>query len=173
MAVRLLEKGRRMGLTMKPWTILSAVIVLFFAHACTCKDPAAGGGDQKDFNALVLEENRMMQYFTANHTGIAVLKYAQADLDNDGKDDLVVIYQIAKEQNQMCIIRHQGGKFVETNAVPAPVSDQLILFRNIDGKPPLEFIVQGRKGAKAGYAIFRIEEGKLTDLFGEGMDDCC
>lgn len=115
----------------------------------------------------------MMQYFAANHSKTTILKYAQADLDNDGKDDLVVIYQIAKAQNQMCIIRNQGGRFAETNAVPAPVSDQLILFRNIDAKPPLEFIVQGRKGAKAGYAIFRIEKGKLIDLFGEGMDDCC
>ena len=157
---------------MKPCIILSAVIVLFFVQACMCGDPAAGG-DQKDFNALVLEENRMMQYFSANHPAIVVLKYAQADLDNDGKDDLVVIYQIAKAQNQMCIVRNQGGRFTETNSVPAPVSDQLILFRNIDAKPPLEFIVQGRKGAKAGYAIFRIEKGKLTDLFGEGMDDCC
>lgn len=73
----------------------------------------------------------------------------------------------------MCVIINKGLDFIETNSVPAPVSDQMIQFRDIDRKPPLEFILQGRKGAKAGYAIFRIEQGVLTDLFGEGMEDCC
>ncbi len=114
-----------------------------------------------------------MRFFAGNHPALLILKYAQADLDNDGMEDLIVIYQIAKDQNEMCVILHHGEGFVESNSVPAPVSDQLIQFKDIDNKPPLEFIVQGRKGSKVGYAIFRFEDGKLADLFGQGMEDCC
>jgi len=37
----------------------------------------------------------------------------------------------------------------------------------------MEFIVQGSKGNKTGFAVFRIENNQLVDLFGEGMEDCC
>ena len=49
----------------------------------------------------------------------------------------------------------------------------MIQLRDIDKKPPMEFIVQGAKGSKMGFAVFRIEENRLVDLFGEGMEDCC
>lgn len=151
-------------------------LMLFFAVLTVgaCSDPdTQAAGDQKDFNADVLAENRMMQFFAGNHQGQTILKYAQADLDNDGKEDLIVIFRVGSGQNQMSVIYRQDGNFMETNAVPAPVSDQVIQFRDIDEKPPVEFILQGRKGAKVGYAIFRVEDGKLSDLFGEGMQDCC
>jgi hypothetical protein len=148
------------------------VIVAWAVCGCTDKETAPPG-DQKDFTPEILIQNGLMQQFAANHPGLAVLKYAQADLDNDGKEDLIVIYRVAVEKNQMCVLRHRGPDVIETNSVPAPVSDQMIQFRNIDEKPPLEFILQGRKGAKVGYAIFRIENDLLTDLFGEGMEDCC
>ena len=60
-----------------------------------------------------------------------------------------------------------------TNEVPAPVSNQVITFKDIDDKPPLEFIVQGMKGSNLGYAIYRVEGSILENLFGEGMEDCC
>jgi hypothetical protein len=154
---------------------LSLILTIIVACAvCGCTDnKTALQGDQKDFTPEVLTQNELMQQFAANHPGLAVLKYARADLDNDAKEDLIVIYRVAAEKNQMCVMRHRGPEVIETNSVPAPVSDQMIQFRNIDEKPPLEFILQGRKGAKVGYAIFRIEKGLLTDLFGEGMEDCC
>lgn len=139
-----------------------------------CSDPGSPAtGDQKDFKATALSGNNMLQFFVDNHSGQTILKYAQADLDNDGRKDLIVIYQVGSGKNQMSVIHHQEGNFKETNAVPAPVSDQVIQLRDIDEKPPVEFILQGRKGAKVGYAIFRLEDGKLTDLFGDGMEDCC
>ena len=102
-----------------------------------------------------------------------MIKYARADLNNDGRQDVVVIYRIAKDANRMRVILDLGDKYSDTNEVPAPLYDQSIVFRDIDKKPPLEFIVQGRKGAKIGYAIFRIENNQLIDIFGEGMEDCC
>jgi hypothetical protein len=153
-------------------SLILITIVVWAVSGCADNKPAPPG-DQKDFTPEVLYQNPLMQQFSANHPGLAVLKYAQADLDNDGKEDLIVIYRMTVEKNQMCVLRHRGPEIIETNSVPAPVSDQMIQFRNIDEKPPLEFILQGRKGAKVGYAIFRIEKGQLTDLFGEGMEDCC
>lgn len=130
-------------------------------------------GDQEDFDPSILAKSSLMRQFTANHPDLPVLKYARADLDNDGQEELIVIYSIARGKNMMCVLSAAGPGIAETNSVPAPVSDQMIQFRNIDEKPPLEFIVQGRKGAKVGYAVFRVEDGVLTDLFGEGMEDCC
>lgn len=151
---------------------LLVAVTMLLAAGCA-DDISPSGGDQKDFSPSVLRENRMLQYFAGASPGMAILKYAQADLDDNGKPDLVVIYHSAAGENRMCVVRSFGADFIATNDVPAPVSDQMIQFRNIDEKPPLEFIVQGRKGAKVGYAIYRIEQGRLIDLFGEGMPDCC
>ncbi len=151
--------------------VLVAITMLLSAGCADVGTPT--GGDQKDFSPSVLRENRMLQYFSSACPGITILKYAQADLDDDGKQDLIVIYRGAADKNRMCVVRRFGADFIATNDVPAPVSDQMIQFRNIDEKPPLEFIVQGRKGAKVGYAIYRIEDGRLIDVFGEAMQDCC
>jgi len=151
---------------------LLSMHLLFFSGGCAEKEPLFEG-DQKDFTPSFLNENKMMRYFVDSHPGQVVLKYAQADLDSDGQTDLIVIYQVQKAKNEMRVIRYTESEFVETNPLPAPISDQMIRFRDIDGKAPLEFILQGRKGAKVGYAIFRIEKGKLIDVFGDGMQDCC
>lgn len=150
------------------------IAFLFFGaclHACSSGEPQEG--DQKEFGQTVLQSNPALQYFVNNHPDFSVIKYATADLNNDGRNEVVVIYRLNKNKNMMSIIQDFETGYTETNAVPAPVSDQMIQFRNIDDKPPLEFILQGRKGAKIGYAIFRIENGRLVDLFGEGMQDCC
>ncbi|MHC1727047.1 MAG: Cys-Cys-COOH (seleno)protein SaoC [Syntrophobacteraceae bacterium] len=102
-----------------------------------------------------------------------IIEWAEADLNNDGRLDSIVIYRISKEKNMMRVILNLEWGYFDTNEVPAPHSEQVIQLRDIDRKPPMEFIVQGVKGIKMGYAIFRIEENRLVDLFGEGMDDCC
>lgn len=161
---------------MTPNHFLIQLVSLIFTILAlgACSDPRLQStGDQKDFNASALSESKMMQFFVSIHPSTTILKYAQTDLDNDGREDLIVIYQIRSGKNQMSVIHYQKEHFNETNAVPAPVSDQVIQFRDIDEKPPVEFILQGRKGAKVGYAIFRLDDGKLTDLFGDGMEDCC
>lgn len=37
----------------------------------------------------------------------------------------------------------------------------------------MEFLITGDKNGEVGYAVFRIIDGQITDLFGEGMEDCC
>lgn len=163
-------RNRRTGGSFLLWRLL--LLCLLFLPGC---GPGAGeqAGDQRDYDPGALGKNPELKYFVEANPLYPVLKYARADLDNDGRGDLVVIYNIGPAKNRMTIIFRKGEVFVTAGDVPAPVSDQMIQFRNIDEKPPMEFILQGRKGARAGYAIFRVEEGELVDLFGEGMDDCC
>ncbi len=159
------KKNYKLAVLLIGWVVISLT-------GCA-QDSKSVQGDEIEYSPAVLSENELMQQFIVNHPDKPVLKYAQADLDNDGVNDLIVIYAIARDKNMMSVLLYKESKAEETNSVPAPVSDQMIQFRNIDDRPPLEFIVQGRKGAKVGYAIFRVEKGILTDLFGEGMDDCC
>ncbi|MFX4262420.1 Cys-Cys-COOH (seleno)protein SaoC [Pelotomaculum propionicicum] len=119
------------------------------------------------------EPSPCLSYFTLTHGGKEVIKCASADLDGDNIEDLVVIYRESEERNNMLVVLDKQGEYQCTNEVPAPVSNQVITFKDIDDKPPLEFIVQGMKGANVGYAIYRVEGTSLEDLFGEGMKDCC
>jgi hypothetical protein len=150
------------------------VITLLILISCSHEEVPISG-DQRDFNPKALNDHPMLQTFIANHPGKEVLKYAEADINNDSRKDLVVIYRLNRDENRMCLMVSGDGddSFIESNSVPAPISDQNIRFKDIDNKPPLEFIVQGRKGAMVGYAIFRFEDGVLVDLFGEGFENCC
>jgi hypothetical protein len=150
---------------------LAAGVLLLFVMACS--NDSSPKGDQVEFDVKVLKNDAAIADFVNRHPEWPVIKYARADLNNDGRQDVVIIYRIAKDTNRMRVVLDIGGKYSDTNEAPAPLYDQSIVFRDIDKKPPVEFIVQGRKGAKIGYAIFRIENEQLIDIFGEGMEDCC
>jgi hypothetical protein len=117
--------------------------------------------------------NERLRHFKTRHPAQEIVKWAEEDLNADGRADLIVMYRVDPDHNMMRVILDLGGSYFETNEVPAPYSDQVIQFRDIDRKPPMEFIVQGARGAKMGFAVFRVEENRLVDLFGEGMRDCC
>lgn len=115
----------------------------------------------------------LLQYFEQTYPGLELIKIARSDLNGDGREDLLVMYRVSDDKNMMRVILALDEGFLATNEVPAPISDQIVKFKDIDEKPPMEFIVQGTKGHKFGFAVFRIEENRLVDLFGEGMEDCC
>ncbi|WP_049766440.1 Cys-Cys-COOH (seleno)protein SaoC [Syntrophobacter fumaroxidans] len=158
---------------MKWWkgcgTCMCFVLACLVAAACGERPKGEKGAEK----AQTPVSGVLLEHFKRWNPQREVIKWAEADLDNDGRRDCIVIYRVAREKNMMRVVLDRGGNFVDTNEVPAPYSDQVIQFRDIDGKPPMEFIVQGAKGAKMGFAVFRVEEGWLTDLFGEGMEDCC
>jgi len=145
--------------------------VLMLIVICGCDGPAKE--DHSNVDPKALKTNRLLRYFVTNNPGKPIIKCASKDLNADGREDLLIIYKVSKEKNMMCVILDLGEKYVATNELPAPVSNQVIQFKDIDDKPPMEFIVHGSKGAKVGYAIFRIQKGQIVDLFGEGMTDCC
>lgn len=137
---------------------------------CGCGNPPA----EKEVTADGIKQNdNLLQYFAATHPDQEALKCARGDLNADHTVDLVVIYRAKQDKNMLVAVLDVKGKLKCTNEVPAPASNQQIQFKDIDQKPPLEFIVQGVKGAHVGYAIYRLEEGRLVDLFGDGMKECC
>ncbi len=115
----------------------------------------------------------LLRHFEDSFPGLELIKIARCDLNADGLEDLIVMYRVSENKNMMRVILDLGEGFLATNEVPAPIEDQVIQFKDIDRKPPMEFIVQGSKGIKSGFAVFRIENNQLVDLFGEGMEDCC
>jgi hypothetical protein len=151
--------------------IRRCLLILTLPLVLACQDP--GQGDRVALRRNVLERDFLYRYFNQVHGGKVVVAWAFADVDNDGRHDLILIYRVGAEKNSMRVVLSAGGTYAITNDVPAPVSNQTITFKDIDERPPLEFIVQGMKGAKIGYAVYRIEKGRLVDLFGEGMEGCC
>lgn len=146
---------------------LFAILLLLFA----CQDRPQNGQAEGDKSAL--EASPLHQYFVRSYPDKQTLVWAFHDVNNDGRDDLILIYRLDRKRNAMRVILSTDGTYTITNDVPAPVSNQTITFKNIDDKPPMEFIVQGMKGANMGYAVYRIENSKLVDLFSEGMAGCC
>ncbi len=149
-----------------------ALVCLALVLACaacderpkTAPDPAAG---------LVACAD-MYEAFFRNNPDCGPILAIEGDVNADGAADLVTLYHDRDGAAWMrVLLRAEKGGYVATNAHKAPVENQSARFRDIDEKPPCEFIVQGMKGAKSGFAIYRVENGELTDVFGEGMDECC
>lgn len=152
------------------WRWVPVLVMLALALFTGCADE---GKEAKSTSRGAGFDSPLVQSFRTNHPSLEILLTARADLDADGREDLVVIYRVDGEKNMMRVLLDAGGVAVETNEVPAPHSHQNIRIFDMDRKPPLEFVVQGMKGAKVGFAVFRVEQGVLVDLFGEGMEDCC
>ena len=98
---------------------------------------------------------------------------AASDLNDDGREDMIVIYGIAPETNRMRVVLDLPEGPALTNEHPAPVENQVIQLMDIDEEPPMEFIVFGSKGMNTGFAVYRYHHGTLEDLFGEDMYECC
>ena len=73
----------------------------------------------------------------------------------------------------MVVVLDKENKYELSNTISAPASNPKIEFKDIDEKTPMEFIVSGSKGSSFGYAIYRLDNMKIVDLFGQGMEECC
>lgn len=111
------------------------------------------------------------QAFEAAYPDKRVSCVAQGDVSGDGVSDLIVIY--AKTPEEMNTVTVVSGDWKLTEPVKAPFENQRIELKNIDDKGPAEMIISGSRNGSFGMAIFRLEDGKLVDLFKEGMEDCC
>jgi len=154
----------------KKYTLFCALFLLIgVTSGCQTKSFL----QEKGGTAFPAENNQSAEYFLKVCPGKEIITCSSGDLNNDGRKDLVVIYKENSTKNRMLVVLNLLGKYQYTNSFPAPVSNQSISFRDIDHKPPVEFVVQGMKGARVGYAIYRVEGTLLEDLFGQGMKDCC
>lgn len=149
--------------------------------AALCLVSACGGPEWDDGYAALGEAQRAaVDEFMAGGAGRLIL-CAQADVNNDGVPDVVLLYDPAKNTSPvpdhdgkaMCVLVSSADGFAATNSLPAPHERQHIQFRDIDEKPPLEFVVSGAKGAKTGLGVYRVYDKTVVNLFGESMDECC
>ena len=130
-------------------------------------------GRELNYAENVSEDNKILQAFLAEYQGAEVLLACENDLTNDGMDDLVVIYRLEGHTWLLVTVDlGNGSDYGFTEAIPAPVEGQKITFKNIDEKGEMEFVLQGRKGNKVGYGIYRVADNTPVNLFGEGMEDC-
>lgn len=126
--------------------------------------------------ALSPEGEHLLSTWLTPTPDVRIMTAAEADLNADGFVDMVLIHSSREEHEKMTLVvllQQSNSSFIATNFLPAPVENQRISFKNIDEKPPLEFIVMGSKGIRSGIAVYRIVNGQLVDLFNNGMDDCC
>lgn len=135
----------------------------------------------------VPEDNKILQAFYEQFPEATMLVACEEDLTNDGKKDLVVVYNTPEQDEDskytelvngghirltVMIDTGDGVNYEHTEPIPAPVENQKIQFQNIDKKEEIEFVLQGQKGSKVGYGIFRVMDDTTVNLFGEGMEEC-
>ncbi len=117
--------------------------------------------------------NKLLKHFQEKYPDNKVLKCGYEDINEDGRKDLVVIFYKEVRSNGMVVVLDTEEGYKITDEVPAPIENQSIEFKNIDEEGPMEFIVSGSKDGRYGYAIFRLVDLEIHDIFGEGMEDCC
>jgi len=138
-----------------------------------CITGCSGKGQIKETNKIIDTEHVLYEHFLAAYGDKKPLLTGVNDINNDGREDLIVIYQDTSVTNKMVAIWEEEGKVAISEPTPAPVENCRLEWRNIDDKAPIELIISGSKGVNVGYAIYRWENGSFVDLFGEGMENCC
>ncbi|MEG1682529.1 MAG: Cys-Cys-COOH (seleno)protein SaoC [Oscillospiraceae bacterium] len=103
-----------------------------------------------------------------------ILLACNADINGDSREDLVVITRAEQGAAEaVALLAEEAGGYTVTAPIPAPQQHQKMRFFNMDKEPELEFLMTGDKNGMVGYAVYQVTEGALTNLFGEGMEDCC
>lgn len=144
-------------------------------------------GRELDYAESVPEDNKILQKFKAAFPEYEVILACEEDLTDDGKKDLLVIYFTTESDAysgststvngghirlRVAIDSGDGENYSFSDPVPAPIENQKVKFQNIDKEAEMEFVLQGQKGSKVGYGIYRVIDGGLVNLFAEGLEEC-
>ena len=150
-------------------------------------DTAGRVGRELDYAENVPEDHNIVMKFKELYPDARILVACEEDLTNDGWKDLVlVVNNPHKDEHsqatqltdggyiRLCVMvdSGDGDNYECSELIPAPVENQRIKFQNIDEQEEIEFILQGQKGSKIGYGIFRVMEGEPISLFDQGMEEC-
>lgn len=127
----------------------------------------------KEIEGLPSVDESLLLYFEGNVIFEEIISYGEEDINEDKRKDLVVVYKKDNKSNEMVVIINEKDNIYMTDPTPAPKEDVVIEFKNIDDKVPLEVVISGSKNGNVGYGIYRLENKKLLNLFGEGMEACC
>ncbi len=157
--------------------IAAALVALFFVRQrIYAIEAEQQESDRKNYAESVPEDNEALLYFQQEMPGREIFLACEEDLTDDGRKDLVVVYHNPEEGviNWMVALINQGdGTYKITPPTRAPIENQAIRFFNMDKAGEMEFVLTGEKDGEVGYAIYRIIDGELINLFGEDMEDCC
>jgi hypothetical protein len=121
-----------------------------------------------------LTANSSFAYWQQQNPDRNWIKLAEADLNNDNREDMVVVYGIDNGKCEMVVVLDLPDGYQLTETAPAPVEDQTLKIMNFDSKPPNEIYISGRNGNNAGLAFFRVVDNHTLDnLFADNFADCC
>ncbi|SHK11790.1 hypothetical protein SAMN02745248_01820 [Hathewaya proteolytica DSM 3090] len=152
----------------KKCIIAMLVFVCIFSMGCDSKNKV----DKVHNEALkVAEGHKLYKSFKEMFPSCEPITCKAGDVTNDGKEDLIMIYRSSEKVRMRVLI--DGPSVAVTDEVPAPIENQTIELKDIDNKDEIEFIVSGSKRGNIGYAIYRIVNNNIKDLFGQDMDQCC
>lgn len=128
----------------------------------------------KEADFGVEKDNLLLLYFEEEFPNNPVIKCKLGDVNNDGRDDLIIIYQMQfQDGNELRVVFDTDNGYEVSNQNRAPYENQTIELIDIDNSPPMEFIVSGSKRGRYGYEIYRVDNStQLASVFGEGMDVC-
>lgn len=120
------------------------------------------------------EDHPALLWYREREPDREILLACADDITADGLEDLLVIYRAGDGAAEaVALLAREDGDYDITPPVPAPQQHQKIRFFDMDREPRREFLITGDKDGQVGYAVFRIIEGEITNLFGDGMEDCC
>ena len=137
------------------------------------KEDEAAEENGVPYAEMVEDDHPLLVEFCNRYPERTVLLACAEDITNDGIQDIVVISQLDEDIASIALYTDENGVLVETPPIPAPRENQHIRFFNMDKLSEIETLITGEKNGQVGYAIYRIMDGELINLFGEGMEDCC
>ena len=150
------------------------------------KDGNRAGGDIEAAEN-VADDNKILLKFKELYPEATILVACEEDITNDGRKDLVLVFNNPEADEYSTYTQLVDGGHVRlavmidsgdgenyncSTPIPAPIENQRIKFQNIDNQDEMEFILQGQKGAKVGYGIFRVMDGEPISLFDQGFEEC-
>ncbi len=137
-------------------------------------DGRVGRADELAYAENVSEDNKILQAYLAEYPEAKVMLACEEDLTDDGLKDLLVIHREPDDFSYatVAIDSGDGANYTFTEPTLGPYENHKIQFNNIDKEKEIEFVLMGERNGVTGYGIFRVMDGEIVNLFGEGMEDC-
>jgi len=153
---------------MKKYRVLIAAVVLLLAGGLYT---SIYGDENKAVLSAEVQAHPLFEYYSTNFKYLP-LTGVITDLNDDGLDDLLIVFSYDKESNKIMAVLG-GDEPLISQMEPAPLENIRIELKDINKEPPIEFILSGSKGTYVGYGIYYVKEGQIVNMFDSNMEDCC
>lgn len=150
-----------------------AILLLSFVREELRKRAMVYLGKNDVFAKNVPDDNQLKIVFKEKFPDRNIILACEEDITGDSIKDLIVISSVDELIETIAIVDRGNNDYIFTEPIAAPRENQMIKFFNMDKDNIIEVLITGEKKGQVGYAIYRYEDGRLRDIFGEGMEDCC